>query len=56
MYGKGLAAANTALGISLFPNIGHHRLLFVIGVALLTSGVVIFAVSLLQGRKRTAAN
>lgn len=56
MYGKGLGAVNAATGISLLPNTGDNRLLFTVALGLLASGIVVLAISLVLGRKNTAAN
>ncbi len=55
MYGKGLGVANVATGISLLTP-SHNHVLFVIGATLLASGVAIFAISFVLGRKSAAAN
>ena len=51
MYGKGLGVANTATGISLLPNTGDNRVLFVVALGLLASGIAIFAISTVLARK-----
>lgn len=53
MYGKGFGVANTATGISLLTP-QHSRVLFIIGAALLVSGVVIMTVSFLVSRRHAA--
>lgn len=51
MYGKGLGVVNTATGISMLPATGNNHLLFVLAASLMTTGVVIFAISYVLGRK-----
>ena len=51
MYGKGLGALNTATGISLLPDTGSNHVLFAIAAGLLTSGIVILAVSIVMSRR-----
>lgn len=53
MYGKGLGVANSALGVSLLTP-DQNRVLFVIGAALLVSGIVILVASSILGRERAA--
>lgn len=52
MYGKTLGTVNTAAGISLLPNTGNSRLLFVVALSLLVSGVVVFVAATLSARKQ----
>ena len=54
MFGKGLGVTNVATGISLLTP-RHNHVLFAIGATLLLSGIVILVVSLLLGRKQSAA-
>jgi membrane anchored protein len=57
MYGKGAGALNVAAGISLLPDTGSNRTLFIVAVSLLVLGVVIFAISTVLTRKsRKTAN
>lgn len=58
MYGKGAGALNVATGISLLPDTGSNRALFIVAVSLLVSGVAIFVVSTVLARKsrQTEAN
>jgi hypothetical protein len=51
MYGKGAGALNVATGISLLPDTGNSRPLFIVAVALLVSGVVIFTIATVLARK-----
>lgn len=51
MYGKTLGAVNTATGISLLPDTGNNHLLLLVAMTLLTTGIVIFAVSFVLGRR-----
>lgn len=51
MYGKGVGTLNVAAGISLLPDTGNSRPLFILAVSLLVSGVVIFAISTVLARK-----
>lgn len=51
MYGRPLGVANVATGISLLPNTGDSRPLFVVALSLLTSGVVILVISTIVARK-----
>ena len=56
MYGKGAGALNVATGVSLLPATGSNRVLFVIALSLLASGVAILAVATVLARKsRTEA-
>lgn len=55
MYGKGLGVVNTATGISLLPDTGNNHLLFVLAGSLLASGIVIFVVSFVLGRRSRLA-
>ena len=57
MYGKGAGALNVATGISLLPDTGSNRTLFIVAISLLVLGVVIFTVSTILTRKsRKTAN
>lgn len=56
MYGKGLGIVNTATGISLLPDTGDNRALFVLAGSLIVSGVVIFVASTVLGRKSRQSN
>lgn len=58
MYGKGAGALNVATGISLLPDTGSNRTLFIVAIALLASGVIIFTIATVLSRKsrKTAAN
>lgn len=51
MYGKGLGVVNAATGISLLPDTGNNHLLFALAIALIASGVFVFVVSTILGRK-----
>lgn len=51
MYGKGFGALNAATGISLLPDTGNNKLLFVLALSLLVSGIVIFTISTVMARK-----
>jgi hypothetical protein len=53
MYGKGLGIANAATGISLLTP-RHNHVLFMVGAALLLSGIAIFAVSFVLNHKSAA--
>ena len=57
MYGKGAGALNVATGISLLPNTGSNRTLFIVAIALLVTGTIVFTVAAVMARKsRKAAN
>ncbi len=58
MYGKTVGTLNVATGISLLPDTGNSRKLFVIAATLLVSGVAIFVIAAVLARKsrQTAAN
>lgn len=58
MYGKTVGTINVATGISLLPDTGSNRTLFIIAGSLLVSGVVVFVVSTVLARKnrQSAAN
>jgi hypothetical protein len=58
MYGKGAGTLTTATGISLLPDTGSNRPLFIIAVSLLVLGSAIFAISTILARKsrRSEAN
>lgn len=51
MYGKGLPVVPTAAGVSLLPNTGDSRALFITAVALIASGVVVFVAATVLARK-----
>jgi len=51
MYGKGLGVVNTATGISLLPDTGDSRPLFIVAATLIVSGVAIFVAATILGRK-----
>ncbi len=51
MYGKGAGVLNVATGISLLPDTGNSRPLFIVAVSLLVSGAVIFTVATIVARK-----
>lgn len=51
MYGKGLGVVNAATGISLLPDTGNSRTLFVVAASLIVSGVAIFVAATVLGRK-----
>lgn len=53
MYGRTLGAVNTATGISLLPETGNSRVLFVIALGLLASGVVVFVAATIAARKQS---
>ena len=53
MYGNNVAAVNTATGVALLPATGESRLLFVVAVGLLVSGVVVFIAATLSARKQS---
>ncbi len=59
MYTKGLATVNVATGVSLLPDTGSNRVLFIVAASLLVSGVAVFVASVVLARKSrraTAAN
>jgi len=58
MYGKTVGTLNVASGISLLPDTGNNRTLFIIAAGLLVSGVAIFVIATVLARKsrQTAAN
>ena len=56
MYNKSFGLLNTATGISLLPNTGNSRALFVLAASLIAGGIVVFIVSTLLSRKSSAAN
>jgi len=57
MYGKLLGATNVATGVSLLPETGNSRPLFVAAVVLLVSGVAVFVAATVVSRKaRSEAN
>jgi hypothetical protein len=58
MYGKTVGTLNVATGISLLPDTGNSRKLFIIAATLLVSGVAIFVIAAVLARKsrQTAAN
>lgn len=51
MYGKVLGATNVATGVSLLPETGDSRPLFVAAATLLVSGIAIFVIATVQARK-----
>jgi len=51
MYGKPLGVINTATGISLLPDTGNSRPLFVLAAGLIASGVLVFVAATVLGRK-----
>jgi len=51
MYGKPLGVLNAATGVALLPETGNNNLLLTVAATLLTSGIVIFAVSFVMGRR-----
>lgn len=51
MYGKVLGATNVATGVSLLPETGDSKPLFIAAATLLVSGIVIFLVATIQARK-----
>ena len=51
MYGKGLGVVNAATGISLLPETGNSKPLFILAATLIVSGVVIFVAATVLGRK-----
>ena len=51
MYGKGAGTLNVATGISLLPETGSNRPLFMLASGLLVSGVVILLVTTYLARK-----
>ncbi len=51
MYGKGAGTLNVASGISLLPETGNNRPLFIVAVSLLVVGVAVFAISTVLARK-----
>jgi LPXTG-motif cell wall-anchored protein len=58
MYGKTVGTLNVATGISLLPDTGNSRTLFIIAASLLVSGVAIFVIATVLARKsrQTEAN
>jgi len=52
MYGKSLGLVNTATGISLLPDTGNSRPLFIVATSLLVSGVVIFVIATVLAHKK----
>jgi len=51
MYGKSLGVVNAATGISLLPDTGNNHVLFALAIGLVASGVLVFVVSTILGRK-----
>lgn len=51
MYGKPLGVINAATGISLLPETGNSRPLFIVAASLIVSGVVVFVAATVLGRK-----
>jgi LPXTG-motif cell wall-anchored protein len=51
MYGKGAGALNVATGVSILPNTGSNRTVFILALSLLVSGIIILAVSTVVARK-----
>lgn len=51
MYGKGAGALNIATGVSLLPETGSNRTLFVVAASLLASGIAILVVATVLARK-----
>ena len=51
MYGKGAGTLNVASGISLLPETGNNRTLFIVALSLLVGGVAIFVISTVLARK-----
>jgi hypothetical protein len=51
MYGQTVGTLNAATGIALLPDTGNSRTLFVIAASLLVSGVAIFVIATVLGRK-----
>lgn len=51
MYGKGLGVINAATGISLLPDTGNSKPLFVVAACLIISGVAVFVAATVLGRK-----
>ena len=56
MYGKGmgLGVTNVATGVSLLPNTGDSRVLFIVAGSLLVSGVAIMVATVIMSRKNRA--
>lgn len=51
MYGKGAGALNVATGVSLLPETGSNRTLFIIAASLMVAGVAVFVASIMVARK-----
>lgn len=51
MYGKGAGTLTAATGISLLPETGNNRPLFILAVSLLAVGTAVFVASIIMGRK-----
>jgi LPXTG-motif cell wall-anchored protein len=52
MYGgKGLGVVNTVAGISVLPDTGSNKPLFILAASLLVSGLAIFVAATMVARK-----
>jgi len=51
MYGKGLGIVNAATGVSILPDTGSNRTLFIVALVLLVSGIAIFVTATVMTRK-----
>jgi hypothetical protein len=49
--GKGLGVINAATGISLLPETGSSKPLFIVAACLIASGLVVFVAATVLGRK-----
>jgi hypothetical protein len=58
MYGKGAGTLSVATGISLLPDTGNSRPLFILAVSLLVCGIAVFVIATVLARKsrQTEAN
>ena len=56
MYGKGVGIVNAATGVALLPDTGNNRALFVLAGSLIVSGVAIFVIAAVLGRKHGQSN
>jgi hypothetical protein len=54
MYGKTVGTLNVATGVSLLPDTGNSRTLFIIAASLLVTGVVVFVTATVLARKSRA--
>jgi hypothetical protein len=54
MYGKVLGIANVATGISLLPDTGNNRPLFIVAASLLVCGAAIFVIATVLAHKKAS--